>query len=101
MAKKLRLVPRNPDWHHGLKSPKRPQASRDGTRGIKKMRKLDAAIAKIRANRGLSVQIAKALKIRKAAVYQWRQVPGTRVLDIAKIIDMPPEKIRPDIFRKR
>jgi hypothetical protein len=62
--------------------------------------KPDAAIAKIRANRGMSVRIAEALKIRKAAVYQWRRVPGTRVMQVAEIIEMPPEKIRPDIFRK-
>jgi pyruvate kinase len=63
-------------------------------------KKQDAAIAKIRAERGLSVRIAEALKIKKAAVYQWRRVPGTRVMRVAEIIDMPPEKIRPDIFRK-
>lgn len=62
--------------------------------------KPDAAITKIRAERGMSVRIAEALKIRKAAVYQWRRVPGTRVVQVAEIIGMPPEKIRPDIFRK-
>jgi len=61
-------------------------------------RKVDAAIAKIRANRGLSVRIAEALKIRKAAVYQWKKVPPNRVKVVAKIIDMPPEEIRSDIF---
>jgi pyruvate kinase len=63
-------------------------------------KKMDIAIAKIRSERGLPVRIAKALKIRKAAVYQWNRVPPARVYSVAEIIDMPPEKIRPDIFRK-
>jgi hypothetical protein len=63
-------------------------------------KRADAAIAKIRATRGMSVRIAEALKIRKAAVYQWRRVPPSRVYRVAEIIDMPPEKIRPDIFQK-
>jgi pyruvate kinase len=63
-------------------------------------KKQDAAIAKIRGERGLSVKIAEALKIRKAAVYQWQRVPPLRVQKVAEIIDWPPEKIRPDIFRK-
>jgi pyruvate kinase len=63
-------------------------------------KKQDAAIAKIKGERGMSVRIANALKIKKAAVYQWQKVPPARVQIVSEIIDMPPEKIRPDIFRK-
>jgi hypothetical protein len=61
-------------------------------------KKRDAAIARIRGKRGLSVRIADALKIRKAAVYQWERVPPARVRQVAPLIDMTPEQIRPDIF---
>jgi hypothetical protein len=60
----------------------------------------DAAIAYIKAERGMSVRIAEALKIKKAAVYQWRKVPPARVQTVSPIMgpDWPPQRIRPDIF---
>lgn len=65
-------------------------------------KKQDAAIAFIKAERGMSVKIAKALKIQKAAVYQWRKVPPARVQTVSPIMgrEWPPERIRPDIFGK-
>jgi hypothetical protein len=63
-------------------------------------KKLDPAIALIRANRGMAVRIAEALGIDKQAVYQWKKVPPLRVLTVSEIIGMPPEKIRPDVFKK-
>ena len=46
------------------------------------------------------VRIAEALKIEKQSVYDWKKVPPLRVLTVSEIIGMPPEKIRPDVFKK-
>lgn len=59
----------------------------------------DPACAKIRASRGLSVRVAEACKIERAAVYQWKKVPIERVHQVAAVIGMTPEQIRPDIFK--
>jgi DNA-binding transcriptional regulator YdaS (Cro superfamily) len=65
-----------------------------------KKARIDPAIAMIRAERGLAVRIADALGIDKSAVYQWVRVPATRVQIVSELIGMPPEKIRPDIFKR-
>jgi Protein of unknown function (DUF3489) len=65
---------------------------------LKQPRHLDRAINKMKSRRGLSVRVAKACGIRKAAVYQWTKVPSTRVMTVAPILGMTPEEIRPDIF---
>jgi len=60
---------------------------------------MDDVVRSIRETRGLSVQIAKACGIERAAVYQWRRVPPHWVNEVAKITKLSPKKIRPDIFR--
>lgn len=62
---------------------------------------LDKVMAYIRNTRGMSVRVAEACGIERAAVYQWTQVPIERVHQVAKVIKMTPEKIRPDIFKRR
>ena len=69
--------------------------------GGKTVQKLDPACAKIRGKRGLPAAVARACGIERAAVYQWSKVPIERVHDIAKLIGMTPEQIRPDIFRAK
>jgi len=61
----------------------------------------DRACAKIRATRGLSVRVAEACGIERAAVYQWDQVPIQRVHQVADVIGMAVEDIRPDFFRPK
>ena len=46
------------------------------------------------------VRIAEALKIEKQSVYDWKKVPPLRVMTVSEIIGWPPEKIRPDVFKK-
>ena len=48
----------------------------------------------------MAVRIAEALKIHKAAVYQWKRVPATRVHIVSEMIGMPQEEIRSDVFKK-
>jgi hypothetical protein len=63
--------------------------------------KLDGIMRTIRAKRGLSITIAKACGIERAAVYQWTRVPIERVHVVAPIIGKTPEQIRPDIFKPK
>jgi hypothetical protein len=64
---------------------------------------MDKAIQKIRNTRGLSVKVAQACGggITRMAVYQWTRVPIERVHDVAEVIGMTPEQIRPDIFKPK
>jgi transcriptional regulator with XRE-family HTH domain len=63
--------------------------------------KPDKIIQQIRAERGLAVRVAEACGIDRAAVYQWERVPIARVHEVAAVLDISPEEIRPDIFRKK
>jgi DNA-binding transcriptional regulator YdaS (Cro superfamily) len=65
------------------------------------MTKPDRAVAKIRATRGMAVQVAYACGIERHAVYQWAKVPVERVHKVATVLGMTPEEIRPDIFKAR
>jgi hypothetical protein len=47
----------------------------------------------------MSAEIARVCAIHRTAVYQWKQVPPTRVLTVANIMGLSPEVIRPDIFK--
>ena len=60
----------------------------------------DKTIERIRAERGLAVRVAEACGIDRAAVYQWERVPIARVHEVADVLRLQPEEIRPDIFRK-
>ena len=61
----------------------------------------DEVCTTIMATRGLPAEIAKACGIRRQAVYQWKAVPPHWVNTVAKIMKLPPEKIRPDVFKRR
>jgi len=60
----------------------------------------DKIVAKIFATYGLRAKIADACGIRYQAVSAWKRVPPHWVHIVAKELDMTPEQIRPDIFRK-
>jgi hypothetical protein len=51
------------------------------------------------ATRGMPVRIAKACGITRQSVYQWKRVPPHWVSIVAKLMKLPPGKIRPDVFR--
>jgi hypothetical protein len=57
-------------------------------------------VRKILDTWGLRAQIADACGIRHQAISQWKRVPPHWVHVVAKVLDMTPEQIRPDIFRK-
>ena len=59
---------------------------------------MDRVMQQIRSTRGLSVRIADACGISRAAIYQWRRVPANRAHTVAELTGWPVERIRPDIF---
>jgi pyruvate kinase len=62
------------------------------------MRENDPVIGKIKQDRGFGAWLAAKLKISNSAVYQWTKVPPKRVYRVAKLLDLHPHTIRPDIF---
>ena len=42
--------------------------------------------------------VAKALKLHRQTVYQWKRVPAHHVLKMAKLSGLEPKQIRPDVF---
>ena len=42
--------------------------------------------------------LARALDIDPAAVSRWRQVPQKRIIEIERVIGVPREKLRPDLY---
>jgi pyruvate kinase len=57
----------------------------------------DPTLEDLFARRGAITRIATELGISTAAVSQWRRVPDDRVSDVARILGLAPEAIRPDL----
>lgn len=49
-------------------------------------------------NPGTQGELGTHLGITKQAVNQWKEVPAKYVLDVADLLGLPPEFIRPDVF---
>ena len=50
---------------------------------------------------GFASVIARHLNVSHQNVAAWNKVPAHHVLDIAPLIEMEPEQIRPDIFSRK
>ena len=61
----------------------------------------DAVMQMIFKQRGLASQLAKRLKVSQQSISAWNRVPAHDVLEIAPLLKMTPEQIRPDIFGGR
>jgi pyruvate kinase len=57
----------------------------------------DPALEAILGQRGAVTRIAQGLGISTAAVSQWRRVPDDRVLEVARILGVTPQDVRPDL----
>ncbi|WPB85814.1 pyruvate kinase [Sediminicoccus rosea] len=55
----------------------------------------DPALEDILARRGAVTRIASALNISTAAVSQWKRIPPDRVADVARLFNLPPERLAP------
>jgi len=49
---------------------------------------------------GSQGELGKALGISKQAVNQWTLVPAKYVLSVCEVLDLDPERIRPDVFSR-
>ena len=49
---------------------------------------------------GGAMGLARKLRITPAAIYQWDQIPISRVLEVERITGFKREQMRPDIFGK-
>ena len=61
-------------------------------------RERDEVTHYINWKRGLSAQVARACGIHRAAVYQWKRVPAVHVHTVARMLNITPNQIRPDVF---
>lgn len=57
----------------------------------------DPSLETILSQRGAVTRIAQGLGISTAAVSQWRRVPDDRVVEVARILALAPEEVRPDL----
>lgn len=51
-----------------------------------------------RSEWGRTSELARALNITRAAVFQWKRVPAERVLEVERITGIPRHDLRPDIY---
>ena len=58
----------------------------------------DPPLEEILARRGAVTRIAAGLGISIAAVSQWQRVPADRVAELARLLDLPPHRLRPDLY---
>lgn len=61
---------------------------------------MNPTIQLIRKRRGMMALIGRRLDLRWSTVNLWKQVPLIHVFDVAEILRLPPERIRPDFFCK-
>lgn len=60
----------------------------------------DKALQKaIKAAKGVRA-LARAIGIDHAAVSRWTHVPGERLFAVSRATGIPPEKLRPDLFKE-
>jgi len=52
----------------------------------------------IRRERGLSAKIAAICNLSTAAVWMWKRVPAKHVNAVSRVLGIPRERIRPDLY---
>lgn len=71
------------------------------TRNTSRDDERDAVMRMVFSKPGFAAEIARHLETTHQNVSQWNHVPAHHVIEIAPLLGMSPEQIRPDIFRKR
>jgi hypothetical protein len=71
------------------------------TRNTSRDDERDAVMRMIFERPGFAAEIARHLETTHQNVSQWNRVPAHHVIDVAPLLKMTPEQIRPDIFGKR
>jgi hypothetical protein len=62
--------------------------------------KRDAVMRLIFSKPGFAMVVAKQLGVTHQNVSQWNRVPPHHVVEVASLLDMSPEQVRPDIFKR-
>jgi hypothetical protein len=62
--------------------------------------KRDAVMRLIFSQPGFAMVVAKQLGVTHQNVSQWNRVPPHHVQTVAELLDMSPEQVRPDIFKR-
>jgi len=63
--------------------------------------KRDEVMRMVFARPGFAMVIAKKLGLSHQAVSAWTKVPPHHVIELAPLLKLSPEAIRPDIFKRR
>jgi hypothetical protein len=61
----------------------------------------DEIMQMIYSRAGYAAAVAKHLGVSPQNISAWRRVPAHHVLDLAPLLELTPEEIRPDVFGKR
>ena len=61
----------------------------------------DPVLRAIRATRGTSSRIARAIGVTPQAIQNWTRVPEPHLDTVAEILKLKPWDIRPDLYRRR
>jgi len=61
----------------------------------------DAVMKMVFAKPGFAAEVARHLGVTHQNVSAWKKVPPHHVVELAAMLDMTPEQIRPDIFGRR
>ena len=61
----------------------------------------DPVMKMIFSRPGFAADVARALDVTHQNVSGWNRVPAHHVLDVAGMLNLKPEQVRPDIFGRR
>jgi hypothetical protein len=61
----------------------------------------DAVMRMVFSKNGFAADIARHLETTHQNVSQWNRVPAHHVTEVADLLNMTPEQIRPDIFKRK
>jgi hypothetical protein len=64
-------------------------------------RNRDAVMQMVFATPGLAMVIAKRIRRSHQSVSAWKRVPAHHVLEVAPLLGLTPEQVRPDVFQPK
>jgi DNA-binding transcriptional regulator YdaS (Cro superfamily) len=61
-------------------------------------KKIDSGLRMAIAAAGTRYRLARLLGINPSAVLRWKRVPTERILEIERMVGIPREELRPDLY---
>lgn len=65
------------------------------------LQRRDPIMQMIFAEAGLATKIAKRVCVSHQSVSMWKRVPAYHVLEVAPMLGLTPEQVRPDVFQPK